>query len=109
MKVEDPVVFLAYDVEQLYPSIDLKDALSVLVNNVPALSALCGLWIKILKLIMYNNCVTANGEIYRQMSRTATCTQLVRIKKLRTKQLGTKNRKSQPSLENLRRRPDSLY
>ena len=76
LKVQDPVVFLAYDVEQLYPSIDLKDAFSVLVKNVPALSALGGLWIKILKLIMYNNYVTANGEIYRQMNGTATGTQV---------------------------------
>lgn len=80
-KLEDlrllkPCVFLTYDVEQLYPSIDIKDAIKVLHDNIPAMRRDGGFWTKILAMIMYNNYVEANGKIYRQLTGTATGTQV---------------------------------
>ena len=76
LRIEQPTIFLTYDVEQLYPSIDLKDAISTLENSLPIMRKNKGFWTKVLKLVMYNNYVSANGHIYRQMKGTATGTQV---------------------------------
>lgn len=80
-KLEDlrllkPCVFLTYDVEQLYPSIDINDAIEVLRENIPSMRMDRGIWTKVLQLIMYNNYVEADGKIYRQLRGTATGTQV---------------------------------
>ena len=72
----EPCVFVTFDVEQMYPSIDLKDAINTLYENLEILRRNNGFWSKILKLIMFNNYVTTNGKIYRQMTGTATGTQV---------------------------------
>jgi len=69
-------VFVTYDVEQLYPSIDIRDAIRVLRGNVLSLRKFNGFWTKILQLIMFNNYVHANGQIYVQQTGTATGTQV---------------------------------
>lgn len=69
-------VFLTYDVEQLYPSIDLHDAIKTLRDSVPIMRADRNFWTKVLQLIMFNNYVSAEGKIYRQMKGTATGTQV---------------------------------
>lgn len=76
LKVEEPNVLITFDVEQMYPSIDLKDAIKVLHDNLQVMKAMKGFWTKVLQLIMYNNYVTANNSIYRQMQGTATGTQV---------------------------------
>lgn len=69
-------VMVTYDVEKLYPSIDLKDAISTLSHNIEELRENNYFWTKILQLIMFNNYVTANHRTYRQMLGTATGTQV---------------------------------
>lgn len=69
-------VLLTYDVEKCYPNIDLNDAIKTLHDNIPEMQTNFGFWTKILKLIMFNNYVTANNGIYRQMIGTATGTQV---------------------------------
>lgn len=64
-------VFLTYDVEACYPSIDLEDAIDVLWEN--CLGEEDGL---LLSLVMHNNFVTANDKIYHQLVGTATGTQV---------------------------------
>lgn len=71
-----PFVLLTYDVEACYPSIDLDDAIQTLHDNIDVMRHYYGFWTKILKLIMYNNYVTTNNKIYRQMIGTATGTQV---------------------------------
>ncbi len=73
-KFAKPGVFLTYDVEALYPSIDLHDAIQTLSDNVPVLGERNGFWLKILKLIMFNNYVSFKGQVYRQLQGTATGT-----------------------------------
>ena len=72
---ERPGVFLTYDVEAMYPSIDLNDAISILKENVQALNEKNGFWLKVLQLILFNNYVSFNETVYRQMKGTAigTC------------------------------------
>ena len=74
--VKEPVVFLTYDVEQLYPSIDLRDAINTLGSKLPIMDEDRGFWKKVLQLIMYNNYVTWNDQVFRQMKGTATGTQV---------------------------------
>ena len=76
LRITEPFVFLTYDVEKCYPNIDLNDAINTLHQNVPVMREHYGFWTKILQIIMYNNYVTANGQIYRQMTGTATGTQV---------------------------------
>ena len=71
-----PFVFVTYDVEKLYPSIDLKDAIKTLEENLHVMKKDHNFWTKVLQLIMYNNYVTAQGQTYRQMTGTATGTQV---------------------------------
>lgn len=75
-KTREPFVLMTYDVEACYPSIDLKDAIQTLQDNIPIMRTYFGFWTKILQLIMFNNYVSANGNIYRQMIGTATGTQV---------------------------------
>lgn len=76
LTVSEPCVFLTYDVEKLYPSIDLNDAIGTLCHNLEAMRKNRGFWKKILQLIMYNNYVIWNDKVYRQMKGTATGTQV---------------------------------
>lgn len=75
-KILHPFVFLTYDVEALYPSIDINDAITTLHDNIPVMRENNAFWTKVLQLIMYNNYVLANGNLYRQMMGTATGTQV---------------------------------
>lgn len=68
-------VFLTYDVEACYPNIDIHDAIKTLQDNIKELRENNYFWTKILKLIMFNNYVIANENIYRQLTGTATGTQ----------------------------------
>lgn len=76
LRIEEHVKFVTYDVEQLYPSIDLRDAINTLDSCLPVMRANKGFWTKVLQLIMYNNFVMADDAIYRQMKGTATGTQV---------------------------------
>lgn len=76
LEVQQPFVFVTYDVEQLYPSIDLADAIQVLNENIPVLKYFNNFWTRILRLIMFNNYVTAAGKTYVQLTGTATGTQV---------------------------------
>lgn len=76
IRILNSTIFVTYDVEQLYPSIDLSDAIQTLERSLPCMRRNKGFWTKILKLIMYNNYVTADEDIYRQMKGTATGTQV---------------------------------
>lgn len=71
-----PFVFLTYDVEACYPSIDINDAIQTLHENIPIMREHNSFWTKVLQLIMYNNYVSYNDRIYRQMIGTATGTQV---------------------------------
>ncbi len=75
-KASQPFVFMTYDVEACYPSIDINDAIDTLYHNIPVMQQNGAFWTKILQLIMYNNYVSANGLLYRQMIGTATGTQV---------------------------------
>lgn len=76
LKVNKPFVFLTYDVEQLYPSIDLNDAVKTLYDNLAVMRLKGGLYTRLLRLVMFNNYVTANGKTYLQTKGTATGTQV---------------------------------
>lgn len=77
LKLPADFVFLTYDVEACYPSIDLKDAISTLKDNVPFIQHIDnGVYYKLLELVMYNNFVTAKGKVYQQLIGTATGTQV---------------------------------
>lgn len=65
-------VLVTYDVVKLYPSMDIQDGISTIAKNCSYLKGSC--WINLLSLIMYNNYVTENGNIYRQRVGTATGT-----------------------------------
>ena len=73
---DTPYVFVTYDVEKLYPSINLQDAVETLQRNLEVMQEDNNFWTKVLKLIMFNNYVTARGQTYRQMVGTATGTQV---------------------------------
>lgn len=73
---QKPFVFLTFDVEACYPSIDLGDAIKTLHDNIKIMQVNFGFWTKILQLIMFNNYVKTNGNVYRQMIGTATGTQV---------------------------------
>ena len=75
-EVPEDCVFLTYDIEKMYPTIDLRDAIATLEQHLPVMRSNNGFWKRILQLIMYNNYVTWNEEIYRQQKGTATGTQV---------------------------------
>lgn len=76
LKTDKSFVFLTYDVEQLYPSIDLNDAVKTLYDNLHVMRLKGGLYTRLLRLVMFNNYVTVNGKIYLQIKGTATGTQV---------------------------------
>lgn len=77
LALPDEFVFLTYDVEACYPSIDLEDAFKTFETCMPYWSQVGnGVWLNLLKLVMRNNYVTANGKIYVQKVGTATGTQV---------------------------------
>lgn len=73
---DQPIEFITYDVENMYPSINIKEAIKTLHDELPIMRMNCSFWTKILQLIMYNNYVQAGEKIYRQEKGTATGTQV---------------------------------
>ena len=71
-----PFVFLTYDVEACYPSIDLNDAIKTLRDNLVVMRQNNDFWTKILQLVMFNNYVSHGDKLFRQMIGTATGTQV---------------------------------
>jgi len=71
-----PIEFITYDVDKLYPTINQKEAIKTLYERIPERRQNNGFWTKILQLIMFNNYVQAGPKIYRQMIGTATGTQV---------------------------------
>lgn len=68
-------VFLTYDVERCYPSIDIKDACRVLVRELPQVFMVNnGFWCRVLQFIMENNFVCDGHGVHRQLIGTATGT-----------------------------------
>lgn len=76
LHLTQPIEFITYDVENMYPSINIKEAIKTLHDEIPEMRKNCGFWTKILQLIMYNNYVQAGNSIYRQEEGTATGTQV---------------------------------
>lgn len=77
LKLPPEFVFVTYDVEACYPSIDLEDAFNTLEHEMTPLNGIeNGVYLKLLKIVMRNNYVTANGKIYVQKIGTATGTQV---------------------------------
>ena len=72
-KPPEQFVFLTYDVEACYPSIDILDAIATLESNMKMISPI---WFKLLEMVMWNNYVSCNGKIYLQNIGTATGTQV---------------------------------
>ena len=68
---KDDAVFLTFDVEACYPNINQSDSLRILRENVPILNEDGGFWYKVLQLILFNNYVEYDGQVYRQMEGTA--------------------------------------
>lgn len=68
-------IFLTYDVERCYPSIDVKEAIRLLVSRLPQIFMVDnGFWCRVLQFIMYKNFVTDGKEIFKQEMGTATGT-----------------------------------
>lgn len=76
LRLPTKIVFLTFDVEACYPSIDLDDAIKTLHDNLPYLQHEDGIMCKLLHLVMHNNYVKARGEVYHQKIGTATGTQV---------------------------------
>ena len=73
--ISGPCYFLTYDVESLYPSIDIQDALEVLTTHLPQFfNRHRRFWIRLLEVIMTENHVEFNGKTYWQSHGTATGT-----------------------------------
>ena len=68
-------VFLSFDVEKMYPSMDIDDTLHTLSMTVPALQKKNGFLYKSLQLLLRNSYVSAQGMVYRQTKGIATGTQ----------------------------------
>lgn len=66
---------LTYDVEACYPSMDISHAIQLITNHMVINRDTSG-WMKLLQLINFNNYVTYNNIIYRQMEGTATGSQV---------------------------------
>jgi hypothetical protein len=75
-KIPPNSILLTYDVEVLYPSINISDAISILHTNIPVMRAHGSFWTRVLALIMHNNYICAYGQIFKQLSGTATGTQV---------------------------------
>lgn len=74
--IQEEFVLVTYDVEACYPNIDINDAIDTLYKNIKSLQMNNSFWTKVLQLIMYNNYVSSNDTIYRQLTGTATGTQV---------------------------------
>lgn len=75
VRLPQDVVFLTYDVESLYPSIDIPDALRTLRDALPEIFLKRkGFWLRALELIMTNNYVKVGDDVYKQITGTATGT-----------------------------------
>lgn len=72
-------VLLTYNVEVSYLSIDVDDATKTVHDTTDLMRHHYLFWTKILNLIMYNNNVTTNNRIYRQMIRIVTGTQVATL------------------------------
>lgn len=75
LTINQPFVFLTYDVEACYPNMDINHAINLIsqhYNQTRDQQA----WIKLLQLINFNNYVSYGGNIYRQMVGTATGSQV---------------------------------
>lgn len=69
-------VFLTYEFEACYPSIDIDDAIKNLYENEVCLRHENRLGAKLLEMVMKENFVTANGNIYQHLIGTATGSQV---------------------------------
>ena len=76
LKLPDQFVFLTYDVEACYPSIDIDDALQTLYDNLEIMRQENGAYTRLLEMVMKKNFVKANGKLYLQKVGTATGTQV---------------------------------
>lgn len=76
LRINEPIEFITYDVETLYPSIDINEAIKTLNREIPEMRKNGAFWTKVLQLIMYNQFVQAGSNTYRQMKGTATGTQV---------------------------------
>lgn len=77
VKLPKDFVFLTFDVEACYPSINVPDAINILSRHISWMKHVDnGLWRKLLEMVMYKNFVTANGKTYQQKVGTATGTQV---------------------------------
>lgn len=75
LRLPPNVVMFTYDVERLYPSIDIADAMTTLKREFPQVFLAKGaFWLRVLSLIMYNNYVRVEDRVYRQTKGTATGT-----------------------------------
>lgn len=75
IKLPEDVWFLTYDVERLYPSIDVDDAMKILTKAYPDIFLKNnGYWLRILEVIMKQCHVTTKGKVFKQLKGTATGT-----------------------------------
>lgn len=75
LRLPPNIIFFTYDVERLYPSINLGDAMSTLKTEFPEIFLTHkAFWLRVLGAIMYNNYVRVGDRIYRQAKGTATGT-----------------------------------
>lgn len=73
IKLGDNVWFLKYDVERMYPSMDILDTITTLGREFPAIfRRQNGFWFHILALLLYNNYITAETVTKRQITAIAT-------------------------------------
>lgn len=76
LHIEEPCDLVTYDVERLYPSIKIRDAIQTLHREEPIMRRNMSFWTKVLELIMFNNYVQTDSKVFRQMTGTATGTQV---------------------------------
>lgn len=69
-------VMVTYDVEACYSNIDINDAIKTLYQHLPIMRSNNAVRTRLLRLVMCNNFVTANGRVYKQLTGTATGTQV---------------------------------
>lgn len=68
-------VFLSFDVEKMYPSMDIDDTLETIRTSLKCVSWNSGFFYKLLQLLLRNSFVSAQGKVYRQTTGVATGTQ----------------------------------
>ena len=72
----DDGVFLSFDVEKMYPSMDINDTLRSMLEKVPGMRMYMGFLYKALQLLLRNSYVVAQDQVYRQTKGIATGTQM---------------------------------